>query len=294
MTGLCLGGQPASHPKELCSRPWVHCSSVGNESLAASLTSVGARVWQGCPGQDWNGQATARPGHSTYHGAPEHHPQAPCFLPVLSGGGDGSRSPSSCTTACTSGITHPGPASTVLPCSHPPCTVPSQPHGSTVWVLGDLQLVAPGSASLPPSTAPRAGRKLHLSLSLLKGPISSAGSPGCSASSSSCWHSSAAATAAASPVHVIPVPLSLGSCHGPPLPVGRGALGARDRGVPRGGCSPHRALQPVVGARGSPYPPPAVERGRRAGVRLPAKGSLRRRGVSPAPPSRRRSRSNRL
>lgn len=53
---LCQGGQCASHHQELCSHPWVHCSSVGNESAAALLTSVGVQAglrWV------WQSQATA-------------------------------------------------------------------------------------------------------------------------------------------------------------------------------------------------------------------------------------------
>lgn len=260
--GLHLGGQPASHPREPCSRPWVHCSAVGNRSPAASLTSTGARaglwwIWQGHLGQGWHSWTTA-PG--TYHDAREHHSHVPCSLPVLSPGSGWLLLPLSSHHClhlwrCPSGSRTHRP--TLLTPSHPSLSPPGSPspHGSIIQLLGDLQLVAPGSASLPPSSAPRAGRELHLSLSLLKGPISSAGSPGCSASSSSCWHSSAAAAAAASPGHVIPVPSSLGSCCGPPLPVGRGALRAGVQGVPGVAAPPplgqHRGL--IEPAQPSPW-----------------------------------------
>lgn len=109
---------------------------------------------------------------------------------------------------------HTLPSRTILPGLLSPC-------GSVIQLLGDLQLTAPGSASLPPSSMPRAGRELHLSLSLLKGPISSSGSPGCSASSSSCWHSSAAAITAASLGHVILSPRPWGPAV---VPISPGAV----------------------------------------------------------------------
>jgi len=250
-------------------------------------------------------------------------------------------------------VLHPPPTLPAPSCLAPSPPRPPSTHGSIVGLLGDLQLTAPGSASLPPSSVPRAGRELHLSLSFLKGPISSAGSPGCSASSSFCWHGSAAATAAASPGHVIPVPSSLGSCHSPPLPMGREAHRVGCGGCPGVAAAPTEPCSPwlgpeaplhcgglVVPAQSSPWDheqtpvqqqplsqarpqpaqraalgrwscrylgahgfrsptagqgiPAATERVCRTGLHLPAESGCRVGEASPAPPSRRCSRSNRL
>lgn len=147
MTGLCLGGQPASHPKELCSRPWVHCSSVGNESLAASLTSVGARVWQGCPGQDWHGQATAL---TMVLRSIIHRPPASC----LSSPGVGMApappllAPLPAPPASPTRVPHPPscPART-LPAPSPPSPM-AAPSGS--WVTFSSWLLEALPCPLPP------------------------------------------------------------------------------------------------------------------------------------------------
>lgn len=109
---LCQGGQCASHHQELCSHPWVHCSSVGNESAAASLTSVGVQArlrWV------WQSRATA---------LDTMMPRSiilrpPPSLPVLSQAGDGSCSPSPSTGAAP--LVLPAASCTHRPaCSHPP------------------------------------------------------------------------------------------------------------------------------------------------------------------------------
>lgn len=168
--------------------------------------------------------------------------------------------PSSPAAACTPGTALPGPAPTIPHCSHPPilhhpflCPPHPRAAASGSWVTFISRLLE----ALPaPFLHALSWKEASFVTVCFKRPTLPVGSPGCSASSSSCWHSSAAATTAVSLGHLVPV---LSVLPWSTSPRGTGALGAGPKGAPR--CRSHHARQPMVGAWGTPSPPLSMGRG---------------------------------
>lgn len=154
-TGLCLATQPAPHPKEQRSPLWIPAHQWKTSPHQQHHLLVWGFHQDHC-GSVW--ATLARPWHqacTTVLRSSIHRPPAPRVSFSF---------PSSLSAVCASGTVHQvphspsHPACTFLSCTVPSWTPPPLPHGSFIWLLGDLQLAAPGSTSLSPSSVPRVER----------------------------------------------------------------------------------------------------------------------------------------